>query len=152
MINTILVAVDGSEPSNHALKYALGLAKAQKSKVVVVSVVPDFPVMYTDEFQPEYLPKFQDDMEEYYGQTLRGSVKKASEEYPGIEITSVLKQGKPEKQIIEAAKEKKVDLIVLGNRGTGGILSWVLGSVSRKVVDSCTVPVLVVKDQEYCET
>ena len=44
------------------------------------------------------------------------------------------------------------DLIVLGNRGTSGILSWVLGSVSRQVTDACTVPVLVIKDQTYCET
>jgi len=36
-------------------------------------------------------------------------------------------------------------------RGRGGLISWMLGSTSRGVVESCTVPVLVVKDQEYCE-
>jgi len=51
----------------------------------------------------------------------------------------------------ETRSEKEADLIVLGNRGKGGIATWLLGSVSRQVTDSCTTPVLVVKDQRYCE-
>lgn len=43
------------------------------------------------------------------------------------------------------------DLIVVVNRDTGGILGWMLGNVIRQVTDACTAPLLVVKDQKYCE-
>jgi nucleotide-binding universal stress UspA family protein len=52
---------------------------------------------------------------------------------------------------VEAVGEQGADLIVVGNHDRGGLISWMLGSTSRSVVESCNVPVLVVKDQEYCE-
>jgi nucleotide-binding universal stress UspA family protein len=33
----------------------------------------------------------------------------------------------------------------MGSRGVGGITGWILGSTSRRVVDSCTKPILIVK-------
>jgi len=71
--------------------------------------------------------------------------------HPGINSIPIVKEGNPATKIVEAAKSVQTDLIVVGNRGTGGILTWMLGSVSRQVTESCTVPVLVVKDQKYCE-
>jgi nucleotide-binding universal stress UspA family protein len=58
--------------------------------------------------------------------------------------------GSPGKIIVESAQAREVDLIIVGNRGQSRIITWMLGSVSRFVVESCTVPVLVVKDEEFC--
>ena len=66
-------------------------------------------------------------------------------------MSTVLKHGSAARQIIEVARETGADLIVVGNRGTSGLLSWMLGSTSRSVVEACTVPVLVVKDSKYCK-
>ena len=68
-----------------------------------------------------------------------------------LKLTKILKDGNPAKIIVETAGKQGVDLIIIGNRGTSGVLSWMLGSTSRTVVEACTVPVLVVKDREYCE-
>ena len=68
-----------------------------------------------------------------------------------MKASTILRKGNPARNIVEAAREEEVDLIVLGNRGIGGILSWMLGSTSRSVAEACTVPVLIVKDREYCE-
>jgi nucleotide-binding universal stress UspA family protein len=74
------------------------------------------------------------------------------EKHPGLKVVPIVMSGSPSRKIIEAAKARETDLIVLGNRGTSGILSWMLGSVSRQVTDACTVPVLVVKDGEFCKS
>jgi nucleotide-binding universal stress UspA family protein len=39
------------------------------------------------------------------------------------------------------------DLIVVGHRGLGGVFNLLLGSVAKQVVESCTIPVLVVKEK-----
>jgi len=59
--------------------------------------------------------------------------------------------GSPSRNIVDLSREENVDLIVVGNRGRSGVATWMLGSVSRDIVERCTVPVLVVKDQRYCE-
>jgi nucleotide-binding universal stress UspA family protein len=53
--------------------------------------------------------------------------------------------GKPADELVKFAKEKDVDLIIMGNRGISGIKKLVTGSVSKKVVDEAECPVLVVK-------
>ena len=47
--------------------------------------------------------------------------------------------------IVEQAEKDDVDIIVMGSRGIGGYTGWILGSTSRRVVDSCTKPILIVK-------
>ena len=64
---------------------------------------------------------------------------------------AILRKGNPARYIVEVARVEGVDLIVIGNKGTGGLISWMLGSTSRSVAEACTVPVLIVKDREYCE-
>ncbi|TFH18750.1 universal stress protein [Candidatus Bathyarchaeota archaeon] len=39
----------------------------------------------------------------------------------------------------------------MSHRAHRWLLNWVLGGVSQQVVNSCTAPVLVVKDQKYCQ-
>jgi nucleotide-binding universal stress UspA family protein len=68
-----------------------------------------------------------------------------------LKASTILRKGNPARNIGEAAREEEVDLIVLGNRGIGGILSWMLGSTSRRVAETCKVPVLIVKDKENCK-
>lgn len=53
--------------------------------------------------------------------------------------------GKPADELVDFAKEKDVDLIIMGNRGINGIKKLVMGSVSKKVLDNADCPVLVVK-------
>ena len=63
----------------------------------------------------------------------------------GVAYNAEMIQGGPAEVILEYAKEKGNDLIVIGSRGLGGIREFVLGSVSHNVVQHATIPVLVVK-------
>ena len=67
---------------------------------------------------------------------------------PRLRVSGVVEAGRPPEIIKNQGKD--ADLIVVGHRGISGILSLLLGSVARELVDTCTVPVLVVKNKEYC--
>jgi len=150
MFKTILAAIDGSKPSQHALHIAAQLARQQGAKLHIVTVVPLLPAIAVEGFNPEYLPQYQEDLEKAMQQTLDKAAEDTKKTHPQLKVTTHLKEGRPAKQITETAAEIDADLIVVGSRGTSGILTWVLGSVTREVADSCTVPILIAKDQSYC--
>lgn len=150
MINKILVAVDGSEPSLNALDYAAEFAASEDAELTILSVVPNLPPMAVEGFTPEYIPRYQEELEQSYIEMLNEHEDRLKEEHPDLEIVPIVRMGSPGKIIVESARAREVDLIIVGNRGQSGIITWMLGSVSRFVVESCTVPVLVVKDEEFC--
>jgi nucleotide-binding universal stress UspA family protein len=151
MFKTIIAAVDGSDPSLHALHIASQLAKEQKAQLHIITVTPILPALTAEGFTPEYLPQYQDDLEKAMQQTLDKAAQETRKNHPTLKVTTHLKEGRPAKRITETAAEVDADLIVVGSRGTSGILTWLLGSVAREVADNCTVPVLVAKDQSYCQ-
>ena len=150
MFNKILVAVDGSDPSIHALEVAATIAKQNKAELTILTVVPPIPPMVEGDM-PHYVPDFSKDLRDSYANMLNNQVKKLKEKHPDLKVEAVVTEGNPARKIIEKAGEHMADMIVVGNRGRSGVLSWMMGSVSRAVSDACTVPVLVVKDEKYCK-
>ena len=150
MFKRILVAVDGSRPSQHTLQMASELAGQHKAELHILSVIPLLPAIVVEGFNPGYLPQYQEDLEKVIQQTLDKAAEDTRKTHPKLKVTTHLKEGRPAKQIMETASEIDADLIVVGSRGTSGVLTWVLGSVTREVADSCTVPVLIAKDRSYC--
>lgn len=151
MFRKMLVAVDGSEPASHALEYAAELAEEQGAELVIVTVIPPITNYVVADSELDYYPRLEEDVEKYYVQMVEATEEAVKEAHPDLKVSALWKHGHPATRIVEAAGEQGVDLIVVGNRGRGGLISWMLGSTSRSVVESCTVPVLVVKDREYCE-
>lgn len=152
MFEKILVAIDGSDPSIQALGIAANISVENEAELTILSVVPFPPAMLSEEVMPTYLPRYQDDLRESYKLMLKKTDGDIKQKYPELKTVPIVIEGKPAKTIVEVAQSRGVDLIIIGNRGSSGILSWMLGSVSRQVVNNCTVPVLVVKDQKFCET
>ena len=150
MWKKILVGIDGSAPSLHALKVAAEMAANNKAELTILSVVPPIPSRGLEGDVPQ-LPEYTDTIEESIQKMVASKTKEVRERHPDLEVVPIVMTGSPSREIIEAAKARNVDLIIMGNRGTSGFLSWVLGSVSRQVTDACTVPILVVKDREFCK-
>ena len=150
MFNKILVAVDGSDPSIHALEVAATIAKQNHAELTILTVVPPIPPMVEGDM-PHYVPDFSKNLRDSYANMLNKQVKDLKAKHPDLKVEAVVTEGNPARKIIEKAGEHMADMIVVGNRGTSGILSWMMGSVSRTVSDACTVPVLVVKDEKYCK-
>jgi len=149
----ILIAYDGSEHSKHALDQGVNLAKLTDSEITVLSVVPRVvrpflsgeatgraPISAAQE-----MTEIRQDMKEYYSESLENVIDEISEKHPELEADKELLEGRPSSTIVEKAEKDEYDLIVIGSRGLGGITGWILGSTSSRVVDSCKIPVLVVK-------
>jgi len=153
MYRKILVAFDGSEPSKHALDIAVSTADKWKSELVILSVVPRvmMPVFPDEGFgaapitAAQDMSEYQEKMKEIYASSLREAEEDIEEAFPDLVVTTKLMEGRPSAIVVEEAEEENIDLIVIGSRGIGGITGWILGSTSRRVVESCTKPILVVK-------
>ena len=153
MYGSILVALDGSEASDHALDHALSIATKYESKLVLLAVVqrvmiPIFPDVGFGGIPlsaAKDMAQYQEKMKDIYKDVLEEAEAKVREEHPGLEVETILKEGRPSATIVDIAENDGADLIVIGSRGIGGYTGWILGSTSRRVVDSCTKPILIVK-------
>ena len=149
----ILVAIDGSEPSNNALEHAVTIATKFKAKLIMLAIVQRvmIPIFPDDGFggvplsAVKDMAQYQDKMREVYQSVLDDAMIQIKTEHPGLMVEAVLKEGRPSVTIVDQAENESVDLIVMGSRGIGGYTGWILGSTSRRVVDSCTKPVIIVK-------
>ena len=153
MYERILVALDGSEPSKHALKHAISIAKRFEAELVILAVVPRvmMPIFPDEGFGTtpisavKDMAQYQDMTRKVYQQVLEEVGAMLKEKHPEVKFVTVFKEGRPSATIVDQAENDGVDLIVMGSRGIGGYTGWILGSTSRRVVDSCTKPVLIVK-------
>jgi nucleotide-binding universal stress UspA family protein len=132
----ILVATDG-ESGSHAVDQAIDLAQAGDAELTIVFVRhAPLPVLG----DPYYQRALSDEL-------LRGrdavSIAAARARFAGVEAETELLEGDPATRILELARERDVDLIVVGSRGLGTIASTLLGSVSSRVVHRADRPVLV---------
>jgi len=143
----ILVAIDGSEPSQRALEHAAEIAETRKAEIIIATAVPRahiaaFPV---EGFSPLYLDQYEDDLNHTYSRILAEAVEATKKKHPKLVVGQMLLHGRAGDAIVEASKQEGIDLIVMGCRGLSGVTGFVLGSVSRHVVENCTKPILVVK-------
>jgi len=147
MFTKILVATDGSDHANHALKYATESAVKWDAKLIILSVIPPIrPIIPDpDELFLTHTSEFDNRLESSYKKILDEAVNTAVKSHPDIKFEARLKKGHPANVIVDVAKSEGVDLIVMGSRGLGGITGSILGSTSQAVVHSCTCPILIIK-------
>ena len=150
LFSRILVAYDGSEPSKRALDLAAKTAAMFKGELIIVTVVyrESFPIFNEGgetTFSTADVQTYLDKMDTFYRNALENAVNEVRNRYPGLKLETVFQDGRPSTVIVEEAEKRDVHLIMIGSRGLGGVTGWLLGSTSRKVVDQCTKPVLVVK-------
>ena len=137
----ILVAVDGSPFSDAAVDQAISLGRICNSEIFVISVVDLYPE------QMEVAPALVEKMSEEVRQHLDKAQKKVDESDIPCE-TIVHMGGTPHSFIVQEAKDKGIDLIVMGTHGRSGIKRVLLGSVAQNVIAHAPCPVLVVPNVE----
>jgi nucleotide-binding universal stress UspA family protein len=137
-MRTILVATDGSEASQLAVREGLELAKETGAAVTVVTAR-----------QPISFIGAPYDQRELSRQLARARAAldraKAEADALGVKASYEIREGDPAHEILRIAADRQADLVVLGSRGLGAIKSALLGNVSKAVVSGSDRPVLVVK-------
>jgi nucleotide-binding universal stress UspA family protein len=132
----IVVGVDGSPESEAALRWAKHLATTEDADVEVVSAW-SYPVGDGWSALPVDL-SLEKEMERIALDTVRTVYGAESPEH--VHVTTV--EGHPAKAILD--RGEGAHTIVVGSRGLGGFSRILLGSVSERVAEHATVPVLVV--------
>jgi nucleotide-binding universal stress UspA family protein len=145
MFNKILVAVDGSETSAHALEYARNIAEKWDSELIILSVVP--PITHEIDLLgfPVYDYNTLITQTEKYYKSLLTKTEKDIRIHPKVNFRTILEHGKPCKVITGVSENENIDLIIMGNKGKGGVTGHLLGSTSHRVSDHCKMPILLVK-------
>lgn len=143
---TILVPTDFGEASEHAVEYALELAKAVGSEVVLMHAFeipavgfPDGALVATADMTNRVIEGAQIGLDRQVSQY----------EGRGVEMRSIIKQGDAWRSVISAAEEVGADLIVMGTHGRRGLPRALLGSVAEKVVRTAHCPVLTVHKGDF---
>jgi len=136
-IKHILVPTDFSAPSDRALSMAVDLALTFKARITLLHVWSMPNVGYA-----EALAWPTNEMESAARRTLSEAQARVSERLPDVD--TVLQLGRDWQVIIDVAKERAVDLIVMGTHGRHGLPRVILGSVTEKVVRLSPIPVLTV--------
>ena len=151
MIKRILVALDGSESSKHALYYAVEFAEGWNAELTIISVVPKVTshIFADDSYAilatAKELRSSQERMRARYQNILTEAVVKVRHKHPNMKVVTMLREGRPSDIIVNEVENKIYDLIVIGSRGLRGIKGWILGSISHRLVNLCIKPVLIVK-------
>jgi nucleotide-binding universal stress UspA family protein len=140
MFNHILLGVDGSEHALHAAETAADLARSMKSGILRIVVAYDPVPSYLGE--PNMQTVISARMKE--AEIILKKAKDAIGEIPG-EIHTEILEGSPAEAILDVAKTRKSDLIVMGSRGLGRLSGALIGSQSQKVVQHAPCPVLIVR-------
>ncbi|MBN3957750.1 universal stress protein [Nostoc sp. NMS8] len=139
MLNSILVALDGSEISERLIQTLDNLALSKDAKVIFCHV---FPTPESEMELPADRPQPESPTFSYF------QVEKQLQSYQEkLSITSELElvTGDPAEEIIRLANIYKTELIIIGSRGLMGMKRIVQGSVSSQVVEEANCSVLVVK-------
>lgn len=142
----ILVPIDFSDHSKHALRYALELADFYHSEITLFhsfeqQVHPSFYVTGK-------ISLFEIDSE--LKQRATEAMTKFRNEFKKLKIATnyVLAEGPAYHEIVEYAKKEKFDLLVIATHGLRGLEHFVIGSTTEKVIRHSEIPVLTVKLSE----
>lgn len=144
----ILLASDGSEEAELALKTAIDLTDNTNSELHVVTVGG---VEYRHGYDiPESGDLLQETFEaiEREAQEILDEQVKKIEEAGGTVTEAHLRLGRAAEEIVNLGEEIGVGLIVIGSRGRGGIRRALMGSVSHSVIRHAHCPVLVVRSEK----
>lgn len=138
----VVVAVDGGEPSNNAVRWAANTANKRGIPLRLASsyTMPQF--LYAEGMVPPQ--ELYDDLQNECLRKIADAREIALEVAPDIKIGHTVAEGSPIDMLLDLSKEST--MIVMGSRGLGGLSGMVLGSVSAAVVSHASCPVVVVRD------
>jgi nucleotide-binding universal stress UspA family protein len=163
-IKKILYATDLSETAVHAFSYAVSLANMYGAGITILHVLAEFPgekfilnMINTDTWKEIKARHYSEARDELIGKkkdriALKEVLQAFSEEANAgageqtfVTDEIFIKPGAPAETIVQTAKERDCDLIVMGTHGHGAIADVLIGSTARWVVKHSPIPVLVIR-------
>jgi nucleotide-binding universal stress UspA family protein len=142
MFKHILIATDGSELAEKAVTTGLALAKTLKAKITAVTATEPWTTMMAGEAAIAFpIEEYEKAGAENAARILAAVTTTAKKAEVACETVHV--NDFPAEAIVETAKAKGCDLIVMASHGRRGLSKLLLGSQATRVLTLSTVPVLV---------
>ena len=147
-INRVLCPMDFSDSSDHALRYAAAMAEQFHAELLLLHVVsPILAALPGEPMLPGTEQADLDALTDACRERLDRAVGTLAAE--GLNVQPLVLNGVPFIEIVRCAREREVDLIVLGTHGRTGLEHLLIGSVAERVVRKAPCPVLTVKHPEH---
>ena len=147
----VLIALDYNPTAQKVAEVGFSMAKSMNSEVILLHVITD-PVFYsTAGYSPimgfngymDMGPVQLDSVDGLKNASLQ-YLDKSREHLGDKSIQTIVKEGDFAEAILEAAKELKADVIVIGSHSQKWLENIVMGSVSEKVLHHTSIPLLIV--------
>jgi len=145
MFNHILCPTDLNERSDIAAIKAVQIAHQFGSKITLLNIHQEF----MDKEERKMLRVSVNEMKEKYRriaidskEEMKAVIHKLHAD--DIEVDYLLRDGKPEKVIVEVAEQLGTDLIVISTDGRDNVMDFVVGTITEYVINAAPCPVLVV--------
>ena len=153
MFKRILVPLDGSQPSEQAIPYAIEMAKRFDAEVTLLRVAP-VTRLTSSELSSQGNPleaellisqaRRRDKLRETKaGQYIQGKLGEIQAQ--GVSGSSQIAVGDPSKAILDFCRNENIDLVVMTTSGKSGIRRALIGSVADTLIRETRIPVLVVR-------
>jgi nucleotide-binding universal stress UspA family protein len=149
MYANILLSTDGSDVARTGIQHGIALAKALNAKVTVITVTEALPIDYGSGHASGWIPS-KEEIDSFDAASKERASKVLDEvrvmaEQSGVSAELLhVPDAHPATAIIETAKSRGCDLIVMGSHGRRGLRKLFLGSQTSEVLADGSVPVLVV--------
>ncbi|MDX2312968.1 MAG: universal stress protein, partial [Gammaproteobacteria bacterium] len=93
----------------------------------------------------ENIGQARQDVLDFVADKILGDAERRAKRKGVLSVRKSTGHGDPASAIAKYAQRNKIDLIVMGTRGLGGVKGMLMGSVSRKVANACNVNLLIVR-------
>lgn len=150
-MNKVLIALDYSESTMGVFEKGKELAQSMNAKVVLVHVLSETTQYSYLNYSPILGFDETSEMDVLQTNTVKDVrlaaeqfLDRFKEQFAGLEVSTVLKQGDYADQILSAAEETGADIIVLGTRNRKGLDKILIGSVAEKVLKRSKVPIMII--------
>lgn len=137
MYEKILLPTDGSEESKEAVNHAEELAERFGAEIHVIHIV-DIRKQAGEPRVPTQVESMRENGEKIIEETTESMEKS---------VKTDVRVGIPHQEINDYVEEHDIDLIAMGSHGRSGLNRMLLGSVTEKVLRTCSVPILTVQNE-----
>ena len=145
----ILMGTDFSDYSKEAYDYAVLLAKQFGAELFLLHALemPAFFVPGMGRAAGPDVVKWIHALKEEEQKKLQPLEAEARQK--GVKVQSILKEGTPAQEILNAAEEIRAELIVLGTHGRTGLERFMIGSVAERVMGQARCPIVLVRPKAF---
>jgi len=141
-IRRIVCPTDFSPTAHHACDYAAEIAQSFAAELILLHVIPELSYPTRSFGMAVAYPHLREELHKRATEELEVERKRLD---PKTKTTTELRDGVSHEQILDCAKARAADLIVMGTHGHTGLAHMMLGSTAERVVRMSACPVMTVR-------